>query len=425
MLKNMGHVILAIDGGQPVSTRLIKREHGGVIEQEEIEAAMDAIKSGRLWLYNGRYIPQFEEEFARYVGAKHAVSFFNATCGIEAAVAAAKIGPGDEVITTSFTFIATQGSIVRQNAIPIFADIDPRTYTLDPELVEGSITEWTKAILCVSIFGQPVDMDPLMKIARENGLVVIDDAAQATGAEYKGQRLGSIADMTIFSFCAPKSMHSAGEGGMVTTNDDVLAERLVLLRAFGYDRPTCVESGILKHDILGWNARMTEVQAAVGLAQLRKLDGFNQRRIDNARYLTGRLEKVEGIVPPYVSENAKHVFWHYIIRVKQDILGVSRDQFRRALRAEGVESTIQYAMPNYRQPFLQKLRGHADTICPFRCPLYKGSVNYTKVYLPVVEQACTEVLSIPVHNLLTEDELEKVADAIKKVAGYYCSQAGS
>jgi perosamine synthetase len=424
MLKSKGHVTLAINGGQPVSTKPIKREHDGVMEQEEIEAAIDVIKSRRLWLYNGRYIPQFEEEFASYVGAKHAISFVNATCGIEAAVAAAKIGPGDEVITTPFTFIATQGAIVRQNAIPIFADIDPHTYTLDPKLVEGSITEQTKAILCVSIFGHPVDMDPLMKIASENGLVVIDDAAQATGAEYKGRKLGSIADMTIFSFTAPKSMTSAGEGGMVTTNDDALAERLTLLRAFGYDRPTCLESGILKHDILGWNARMTEVQAAVGLAQLRKLDDFNQRRINNACYLTERLEKVEGIVPPYVSEDVKHVFWHYIIRVKEDILGISRDQFRRVLQAEGVESTIQYAMPNYRQPFLQKLRGHADTICPFRCPLYKGSVDYTKVYLPVVEQACKEVLSIPVHNLLTRDELEKVADAIEKVADYYRNQAG-
>lgn len=179
-------VKLAMDGDPPAAKRLIRREHDGVMEKEEIAAATDVIRSGRLWLYNGRYTAQFEEEFARYVGAKHAISFVNATCGIEAALAAAKIGPGDEVITTPFTFIATQTAIVRQNAIPVFADIDARTYSLSPESVREHITERTRAILCVSIFGHPVDVDALRQIANEHGLILIDDAAQATGSEYKG-----------------------------------------------------------------------------------------------------------------------------------------------------------------------------------------------------------------------------------------------
>ena len=414
-METITNVKLAMDGGTPVAREFIRREHDGVMEQEEIEAATDVIRSGRLWLYNGKYTEQFEEEFARYVGTKHAISFVNATCGIETALAAAKIGPGDEVITTPFTFIATQTAIVRQNAIPVFADIDPRTYTLSPESVREHITERTKAILCVSIFGHPVDMDPLRQIAEEHDLVLIDDAAQAPGSEYGGIKIGALAHMTVFSFTAPKSMTSAGEGGMVTTHDDSLAERLILLRAFGYDRVTCLSSGVLKHDMLGWNGRMTEVQAAVGVVQLRKLDGFNQRRIEHAKYLTERLRDLEGITPPYVRENAQHVFWHYIIRVHSDILGVSRDWFRQALMAENVHTTVQYALPNYRQPFLLEQKGHADSPCPFQCPLYKGSVDYSKVYLPVVEEACKEVLSLPVHNLLTAEELKAVADAIEKV----------
>ncbi len=425
MCDSAEQITLAINGGKPVSAEFILREHDGIVEQEEIDAVADVMKSGRLWLYNGRYIPEFEEDFARYVGTKHAITFFNCTCALEAALAAAKIGPGHEVITTPFTFIATQTAIVRQNAIPVFVDIDPRTYNLDPAAVDDAVTEHTKAIMCVSIFGHPVDMDPLMDVARKHGLVVIDDAAHSLGAEYKGRKVGALADMTAFSFTAPKAMTSGGEGGIVTTNDDEFAKRLTLLRAFGYDRPSCLEAGMLKHDILGWNARMTELQAAMGVVQLRKLDGFNQKRIENARYLTERLSKVEGVEPPFVDERVKHVFWHYAIRVKSDVLGVTRDEFRKALRAEGVESRVQYSMPNYRQPFIQDLRGHADTTCPYCCPLYGGSIDYSQVSLPVVEQACTETLSIPVHNLLSRDQLENVALAIEKIASYYRRRASS
>lgn len=161
---------------------------------------------------------------------------------------------------------------------------------------------------------------------------------------------------------------------------------------------------------------MIEVQAAVGLIQLRKLDEFNNRRNDNAAYLTGRLENIDGIEPPYVSEKVRHNFWVYTIRIKEDLLGISRNRFRQALLAEGVMSAGFYSSPNYRQPFLLKQKGHGDSNCPFQCPLYKGSVDYSKVRLPVTEQACKEVVNLPVHNLLTKEELKVVADAVEKVA---------
>ncbi len=407
---------LAIEGGRPVSSRLIPMEHGGVIEEGEIEAAVKVLRSRRLWQYNGENIRAFEAEMAAYLGAKHGLAMNNGTSTMEVALAAVGVGPGDEIITTPFTFIATEVAILRQNAVPIFADIDPATFNISPQSVAELITERTKAILVVSIFGHPVDMDPIMEAAEKHGLMVIDDAAQSLGAEYRGRTVGSIAHITSFSFCAPKAITTAGEGGMVTTNDDQLARAMDMIRAFGYDRLKCLPTGRLQHDVLGWNARLTEVQAAVGRVQLRKLERFNQRRIDNARYLTERLSRVEGIIPPPVVGDVRHVFWIYTIRVRSDQLGVSRDEFRAALEAEGVQASVYYDRPIYQQPYFLEQRGYGNTACPFRCPWYKGEVDYARVELPIVEQTCQEVLSIPVHNLLEAEDLEKVATAVEKVA---------
>jgi dTDP-4-amino-4,6-dideoxygalactose transaminase len=206
---------------------------------------------------------------------------------------------------------------------------------------------------------------------------------------------------------------------MITCDDDALIETMNMIRAFGYDRIKCLPTGRLQYDMLGWNARFTEVQAAIGRVQLRKLEQFNRRRVDNARYLTERLKQVEGIVPPAVMEDAYHVFWQYTIRVQEDQLGVKRDRFRAALQAEGVEASIYYDRPIYQQPYFLELRGYGNTPCPFRCPWYNGVVDYAQLSLPVVEKACEEVLSLPVHNLLGLDEMEKVATAVEKVAAAY------
>ena len=410
---------LALEGGRPVSRAPIAMEHGGVVEEDEIDAVVAVLRSGRLWQYNGEHIAAFEGEWADYVGAKHALAVNTGTTTMEIALAAAGVGPGDEVITTPFTFIATQVAILRQNAVPIFADIDPQSFNISPQSVAEAITERTKAILVVSIFGHPVDMDPIMALAQRHDLTVIDDAAQSLGAEYRGCKIGSIAHITSFSFTAAKAMTTAGEGGMITTDDDDLAHKMRMIRAFGYDRIKCLPTGRLRYDMLGWNARITEVQAAMGRVQLRKLAQFNQRRIENARYLTERLSQAEGIVPPAVSSEVHHVFWQYTIRLQEGQFIEGRDRFREALAAEGVESSIYYDPPIYRQPYFQELRGHGNTSCPFGCPWYLGDVDYSRVSLPVAEKACREVLSLPVHNLLDLGDMENVAMAVQKVADAY------
>jgi len=390
-------------------------EHGGVIEEDEIEAAVAVLRSGRLWQYNGEHIEAFESEMATCVGARHGVAVNNGTATMEIALAAAGVGPGDEVITTPFTFIATQAAILRQNAVPVFADIEPATFNISPGSVEAAITPRTRAVLAVSIFGHPVDMEPIMALAARHHLMVVDDAAQSLGAEYHSRKVGSIAHMTSFSFTAPKAITTAGEGGMITTDDDELDQKMRMIRAFGYDRVKCLPTGRLQYDMLGWNGRLTEVQAAIGRVQLRKLERFNQRRIDNAGYLTKRLSQVEGIVPPAVVGDVRHVFWQYTIRVQEERLGMSRDSFREALKSQGVESSVYYDRPIYQQPYFLELRGHGHTACPFRCPWYRGVADYARVRLPAVEQACREVLSLPVHNLLGSDDMEKVASAVEKV----------
>jgi perosamine synthetase len=363
---------LAIEGGSPVSPQPIAMEHGGVMEDDEIAAAVAVLRSGHLWQYSGDEIAYFERELADYVGAKHALAVNTGTTNMEIALAAVGVGPGDEVVTTPFTFIATSVAILRQNAVPVFADIDPATFNMSPQALEGAITERTKAILPVSIFGHPIDMEPLRTIAGRHSTPIIDDAAQSLGAEYHGRKVGALADITCFSFTAPKPITTAGEGGMITTDSDKLAETMSLIRNFGYDRIKCLPTGRLQYDRLGWNARLTQLQGAVGRVQLRKLDRFNARRVENAEFLTERLRTVEGVVPPEVVGDVRHVFWQYTIRLQPERLRVSRDEVRAALEAEGVETAVYYDRPIYRQPYFAELRGYGSTSCPFGCPWYGG-----------------------------------------------------
>jgi dTDP-4-amino-4,6-dideoxygalactose transaminase len=389
------------------------------MEDDEIAAAVAVLRSGQLWQYSGDEIASFEQELADYVGARLALAVNTGTTNMEIALAAAGVGPGDEVITTPFTFIATSVAILRQNAVPVFVDIDPATFNMSPQALADAITERTKAILPVSIFGHPVDMEPMMAVARRYGLPIIDDAAQSLGAEYRGRKVGALAHVTCFSFTAPKPITTAGEGGMITTDSDELAERMSMIRNFGYDRVKCLPTGRLQYDMLGWNARLTQLQGAVGRVQLRKLDRFNARRIENAQYLTARLRDVEGVIPPAVGGDVRHVFWQYTVRLQLERLRVGRDALRAALRAEGIETAVYYDRPIYRQPYFLELRGYGNTSCPFRCPWYGGTVDYAHLELPVVERTCREVLSLPVHNLLTAEDMERVAGAVEKVVAAY------
>ncbi len=294
---------------------------------------------------------------------------------------AAGIKKGDEVITTPFTFIATANSILFCGAIPIFVDIDERTFNLDASKIEEKISEKTKAIIPVHLYGQPCDMDSIMEVAEEHDLLVIGDAAQAHGAKYKGKRVGSIADLECFSFYPTKNM-TTGEGGMITTNDDEIARTARVIRNHG-----SIER--YEYSCLGYNYRMTDIAAAIGIQQLKKLDRFNRARMENAEYLTRELSDMEGIETPYCRPEVEHVHHLYTIKCR------GRDELAGYLEKNGIGYGIYYPEPLYRYPHLKKF----------------GSE------LSIAEKTSKEVISLPVHPSIDKKDLDRIIEAIKEWSG--------
>ncbi len=354
--------------------------------KEEEDAVKEVLESGIL--ASGPKTRLFEKEFAEYIGVEHAVAMTSGTVALDVALKTLNIGPGDEVITSAFSFIASSNCILFQNAKPVFADIDPKTFNIDPSDVAEKITAKTKALIPVHLFGQPANMDVLMKIAEDNGIALVEDAAQAHGAEYKGQKAGRIGDVGCFSFYATKNM-TEGEGGMITTNDPKLADKARLLINHGQSRK-------YHHETLGYNYRITEFCAAIGSVQLRKLDGFNMKRIENASLLSNGIRGSTGLTVPHVDKDVKHVFHQYVVRV-EDSYCLDRDELADRLTEHGVGVAVHYPVPIYRQPFYQAL-GYSETACPN------------------TEEACSRVLSLPVHPLVDKKDIEYILDVLKEVS---------
>ena len=354
-----------------------------LIGDGEINAVIKVLKSGML--AHGKEVEAFEREFADYLGAKHGIAVTNGTAALDIALKAIEIGPGDEVITTPFTFIASANSILFQGAKPVFADIDPKTYNLDPNEVLEKITDKTKAIVVVHLYGQPADMKAFKEIAEDYKLYLIEDCAQAHGAEFEGQKVGTFGDIAAFSFYPTKNM-TTGEGGMIITNDEELARRAELIRNHG-------QADKYFHVELGYNLRMTNIAAAIGRAQLKKLDEWNKKRIENARLLTGGISKINGLTPPYTDPRVKHVFHQYVIRVEEEF-PLSREDLMAKLREKGIGSAVHYPMPVHHQPFYQKL-GYPKDIC-----------------LNAIE-ASKKVLSLPVHPAVSEEDIAYIINTLK------------
>ncbi len=340
---------------------------------EEQEAVSAVLASGQL--AQGAKVKEFEERFASYCGVKHAIATTSGTTALWIALLVHDIGAGDEVITSPFTFIASANTILFVGARPVFADIDPATYNIDPTQVEKKITPHTKAIMPIHLFGYPAKMDALMTIARKHNLAMIEDACQAHGAAINGKKVGSFGT-GCFSLYATKNM-TTGEGGMLTTDDDQVADRARLLRAHGMRVR-------YYHESLGYNFRITDIQAAIGIAQLAKLEKFNEQRIANANYLTSHLENV---VTPQVEPGYRHVFHQYTIHMKGD-----RDQAIRKLTDAGVGTGIFYPVPVHQQKVYADL-GYRDS-------------------LPASEEAARQVLSLPVHPLVSQQDLAHIVDAV-------------
>jgi dTDP-4-amino-4,6-dideoxygalactose transaminase len=345
-----------------------------LIGEEEKAAVLRVLESGNL--AQGARVAELEQLFAAWLGVEHAVATSSGTTALHLALLAHDIGPGDEVITSSFTFIASPNAVLFTGATPVFADIDPVTYNLDPEAVERAITPRTRAIMPVHLFGLPAAMPAFLDIARRHNLVLIEDAAQAHGAAVDGRRAGTFAT-ACFSFYPTKNM-TTGEGGMVTTNDAAVAERVRLLRAHGMRVR-------YQHEILGYNFRLTDLHAAVGIAQLPHLEAWNARRRANAAYLSRHLP---GVTVPVEPAGYHHVYHQYTVRVADG----RRDALQAFLADAGIGTGVYYPIAAHQQPVYLD-RGY-------------------RVSLPVTEQAAREVLSLPVHPSVDDQDLACIVERV-------------
>lgn len=363
------------------------------ISEEEKKAVMKVMESQLLSSLAGNVVENFEKEFAEYIGVKHAIAVNSGTASLHISIASLDIGPGDEVIIPSFTFIATASSVLHNNAIPIFADIDNKSYTLDPESVKKKISSKTKAIIPVHLAGITADMDPLLDIADEHDLYIIEDACQSHGAKYKGKKVGSMGDLGTFSFYPSKNM-TTGEGGIVTTNSSRLARQCRLLRHHG-------EPYWYAYNRLGWNYRMTEIQGALGRVQLKKLDEYIRIRNENAQYLTNAVNNIVGIDPPYVPEYCEPAYNYWIGRIHPDVIGLNKDQFI----SKFPNSKILYPKPLYETKLFQKKIAYPRG-CPWSCPFYGEEIEYTKIKLPIVEKVAKEIFALDIYPGISKEELD-------------------
>lgn len=354
------------------------------IGKEEIRAVTQVMKSGML--AQGPKVKEFEEKFAKFIGTKYAIAVSSGTTALEVALRAYGIGSGDEVITTPFTFIASANSILYTGAKPVFVDIDEATFNLDPDKIEAAITKKTKAIMPVHLYGSACDMTKIMAIAKKHKLAVIEDACQSHGAQWKDKKVGSFGT-GAFSLYPTKNM-TTGEGGMITTDSKEIAERADLLRAHG--------SRIkYYHDILGYNYRMTDLEAAIGTEQLKKLNKFNAARIKNAKYFNKFLGKIEGLVVPETQKDVKHVYHQYTLRVVGNF-GGGRDQVLKTLTEAGIGTAVFYPLPINEQKVYENLGYKSNT--------------------PIAKKVSQEVLSLPVHPGLKQKDLDYIVKTFAKMA---------
>ena len=392
----------AIAGGKPVRDTKLYYGHQ-YLDEADYQAVLDVLKSGND-LTCGPKIGELEEKLCRVTGAKYAVAVSNGTAALHVACLAAGIGEGDEVITTPITFAASANCALYCGARPVFADIDEKTWNIDPASVRERITERTKAVVAVDFTGQSAQLDELLEICHEKGILLITDGAHSIGTKYKGRPTGSIADMTTFSFHPVKTV-TAGEGGAVVTNDPGLYEKLSLFRAHGITRnPALMEKEpdgpwYYEQVALGYNYRMTDIQAALLISQLDKLDRFVKRRKEIvARYNEAFARIPQLIVQEEIpeSDTARHL---YIIRLRPERLSIDRKGFFEALDAENVRCNVHY-IPVYYFPWSQKL-GYCTGLCPKAEKLYE------------------EILTLPLHCNLTDGDVEDVIQAVEKIAAYY------
>ena len=419
--KSSGSNKLALLGGPKTIQAEFKKYNP--IGEDEVQAAKSVIESGVLsqflgvWhedFYGGPKVREFERQCAEYFGVKHAITVNSWTSGLVAAVGAIGIEPGDEVIVTPWTMSASATAILHWNAIPVFADIDPETFNLDPKSVELNITPYTKAIMAVDIFGQSADMEELMAIAKKHGLKVISDTAQAPGALYNGKYAGTLADVGGYSLNYHKHIHT-GEGGILVTDDDEIAERLQLIR--NHAEVVVADKGVTNlSNMIGHNFRLGEIECAMGIEQLKKLKGLVKSRQVLANRLTEGLNGLRGLRTPKVKSNRTHVYYVYPIILDVKELGISKERIREALQAEGVAVSDRYQnihlLPLYQEKIAYGTKGF-----PWSSDICHRDVDYSKGTCPIAEELNELTylgFGMCVYDL-TEGDVDLIVEAFHKV----------
>ena len=363
------------------------------IEQDDIQAVVDVLKSG--FLTTGPQIAEFEQTVADYVGAKYAVAISNGTSALHAACFAAGIRPGDEVITTPLTFAASANCVLYCGGTPVFADVDPKTYNIDPEDIRRKITDRTKAIIAVHLAGQPCDMDAIHSIAREHGLIVIEDGAHALGSVYKGKKVGSLSDMTTFSFHPVKPI-TTGEGGMIATDNEDFYKKMVLFRSHGITRDDSIMTRndgpwFYQQFDLGYNYRITDIQCALGCSQMKKLDRFLARRKEIVARYNEAFADCDNIITPYQLSDTESGWHLYIVQVKN----CDRRQVFENMREKGIGVNVHY-IPVYMHPYYQE---H----------------GYENVHCANAEEIYSHIISLPLYPGLTFEQQDYVIDTLKSL----------
>lgn len=403
MAKSQASYASSYDAGDGVKLKVPYSFFGSIFGEEELEAIREVLKGDKFTM--GPQVEAFQKEWSAYCGCKHSFATSSGTTACNLAIQLLGLKPGDEVITTPITFIATNAEILRQNAVPVFADVQYETHNIDPESVRKKITAKTKAVVVVHYGTQMCDMDEIMAIAKEHGLRVVEDAAHTPGAEYKGKKAGSIGDIGCFSFHPLKNM-TTFEGGMLTVNDDELAEKVYSLRCIGLKGYTGQKDYWLPYHydvvevngVIGNNFRMDEVRAAVGRAQLKKLDAFNAKRLELTKYVNSKLEGVEGISLPYWAPDRTQVCYLYNPRYKLSAKGFAKDDFLRILYYEEGAQAILHYLPNYLFSVYKK-RGYERGLCPVA----------EKVFFE-------ETMTLPMHPRFTLEQLDDMAQGIRNAA---------
>lgn len=412
---------LAIHGGKPVREKSFPWHR--TTGEEEKKIVMEVMDSGILSEFmgsnndrflGGKYVKSFEDKWSKRFSVKHTISVNSATSGLYAAIGAAGVGPGDEVIVSPWTMTATATAILSFNAIPVFCDIEEDTFCVDPASIERLITPRTRAIMPVHIYGHPADMDAIMDLARKYKLIVIEDAAQSPGGYYKGKLTGTIGHMGVFSFNCNKIIQ-CGEGGAVVTNEDEFAKRLQLIRNHG---EAVVATGMQvanNANIIGYNYRMNEIEAAIMIVQMDRLDGLLSERKRLVDYVSKGLCNIDGLILPSVKTGCTHTFYRYTMRLDTDKIQIPADLIAKALNAEGIPFDADY-IPLNLYPVYQKRIAYGDKGCPFSCSYYGGAVDYSMKNLPVAEKMARTTLSSEIiRPPQTFEDMDDIIRAFEKV----------